>query len=129
MWDGDDARAYLGCAIPDFPNFFCLYGPNTQTAGGSLMFMLETQMYYITSILEQMIDRHIGAVELLESVHRDYNERVDAAHEQMIWTHPGFDTYYRNARGRVVVANPFRMVDYWHMCRQPTLAEYDTEPR
>jgi 4-hydroxyacetophenone monooxygenase len=128
-WDGDDARAYLGCAIPDLPNFFCLYGPNTQTAGGSLMFMLESQMYYIAGVLEQMIDNQVGAVELREQVHREYNERVDAAHERMIWTHPGFDTYYRNSRGRVVVANPFRMVDYWQMCRQPTLDDYQTEPR
>src|SRR5205814_9771081 len=27
-WDGD-ARAYLGITIPGFPNFFVLYGPNT----------------------------------------------------------------------------------------------------
>ena len=66
---------------------------------------------------------------MLESVHREYNEKVDEAHGKMIWTHPGFDTYYRNSRGRVVVANPFRMVDYWAMCRQPKMSEYKTEPK
>jgi 4-hydroxyacetophenone monooxygenase len=86
-------------------------------------------MYYIGGLLQQMIDRKIGAIEVLDSVHREYNERVDAAHENMIWTHPGFGTYYRNDRGRVVVANPFRMVDYWQMCRNPDLAEYRTEDR
>ena len=45
VWDDDDARAFLGLAIPDFPNFFCLYGPNTQPgAGGSLIFVIEMQM-------------------------------------------------------------------------------------
>jgi 4-hydroxyacetophenone monooxygenase len=34
VWQGDDARAYLGLAIPGFPNFFCLYGPNTQFGHG-----------------------------------------------------------------------------------------------
>ena len=28
LWGDDDASAYLGCVIPDFPNFFVLYGPN-----------------------------------------------------------------------------------------------------
>jgi 4-hydroxyacetophenone monooxygenase len=26
-WNGDDAAAYLGLAVPGFPNFFILYGP------------------------------------------------------------------------------------------------------
>ena len=128
-WNGDDARAYLGCAIPDYPNFFCLYGPNTQTAGGSLMFMLESQMYYVVGLLQQLVERKLGALEVRADVHDEYNERVDAAHEHMIWTHPGFGTYYRNDRGRVVVANPFKMVDYWRMCHDPDLSDYVTEPR
>ena len=46
VWDDDDARAYLGLAIPGFPNFFCLYGPNTQPGhGGSLIFVVEMQMH------------------------------------------------------------------------------------
>ena len=128
-WDGDNARAYLGCAIPDYPNFFCLYGPNTQTAGGSLMFMLESQMSYVAGLLHQMAELDLGSLEVRADVHDRYNERVDEAHERMIWTHPGFGTYYRNDRGRVVVANPFRMVDFWDMCQRPDLSEYVTEPR
>src|SRR5258708_38772407 len=39
VWDDDNARAYLGLAVPGFPNFFSLYGPNTQVVhGGSLVF-------------------------------------------------------------------------------------------
>ena len=36
-------------------------------------------------------------------MHDAYNEAVDAEHENMVWTHPGMKTYYRNDRGRVVV--------------------------
>ena len=38
---------------------------------------------------------------------------VDAEHEQMIWTHPGMTTYYRNDAGRVVVASPWTYLEYW----------------
>jgi 4-hydroxyacetophenone monooxygenase len=124
VWDDDDARAYLGLAVPDFPNFFCLYGPNTQPGhGGSLIFVVEMQMHYIMSILQTMIREDIGAVECRRDVHDAYNERVDQAHENMVWTHPGMSTYYRNAKGRVVVNFPFRNVDLFERTRQADLAE------
>jgi 4-hydroxyacetophenone monooxygenase len=128
-WDDDDARAYLGMTIPDFPNLFCVYGPNSQTGhGGSIMFITECQMHYITHLLLQMLSKDIGAVEVRQDVHDAYNDRVDSAHAQMVWTHPGMSTYYRNSRGRVVVNNPFRVVDYWHMTRVAHLDEYLVEP-
>ncbi len=38
------------------------------------------------------------------------------------------ETYYRNSRGRVVVNNPFRMVDFWQMVETANLAEYRVTP-
>ncbi|MDO8211088.1 NAD(P)/FAD-dependent oxidoreductase [Conexibacter sp. CPCC 206217] len=129
-WDDDDARAYLGLAVPDFPNFFILFGPNTQTGhGGSLIGSAEIQLHYVLDMLQQMLRAGIGSVEVRRDVYESYNARVDAAHERMVWTHPGMDTYYRNSRGRVVVNNPFRVVDYWHMTRSGDLADYVIEPR
>jgi 4-hydroxyacetophenone monooxygenase len=129
VWDDDDARAYLGLAVPDFPNFFCLYGPNTQPGhGGSLIFVVEMQMHYIMSILQAMIADGIGAVECRRDVHDAYNEGVDRAHENMVWTHPGMSTYYRNAKGRVVVNLPYRNVDLFERTRHADLAEFVVEP-
>ena len=38
----DGSRAYLGLAVPDFPNFFMLYGPNTNLGHNSIVYMLES---------------------------------------------------------------------------------------
>lgn len=128
VWQGDDARAYLGMTVPGFPNFFCLYGPNLQFGhGGSLLFMLELQMHYLTDLLGQMFANGFGVVECRHDVHDDYNDRVDAAHDAMVWTHPGMDVYYRNSRGRVVVNNPFKVVDFWHMVQHADLDDYQVE--
>ena len=128
VWDDDDARAYLGLAIPGFPNFFCLYGPNTQPGhGGSLIFVVEMQMHYIMDLLRQMASEGIAAVECRQDVHDRYNEAIDEAHEHMVWTHPGMETYYRNSRGRVVVNFPYRNVDLFAMTRSATLADFHTE--
>ncbi|MFP6682892.1 MAG: hypothetical protein VCB07_11915, partial [Gammaproteobacteria bacterium] len=57
-----------------------------------------------------------------------YNERVDSAHENMVWTHEGMTTYYRNTRGRIVVNSPFRNVDFHAMTREAKLSEFIVEP-
>ncbi len=80
------------------------------------------------SLLEGMAQRGWGTIEVKRSVTDEYNDRVDAAHEGMVWTHPGMDTYYRNSRGRVVVNTPFRIVDVWHMTRSADLDQFIGEP-
>lgn len=130
VWNDDDARAYLGLAMPDFPNFYCLYGPNLQPGhGGSLIFVVEMQMRYIMDLLRQMLDQRIGSVECRQDVHDAYNERVDEAHANMVWTHTGMETYYRNARGRVVVNSPYRNATFYDMTREADLSEFIVEPR
>lgn len=129
-WEDDNAKAYLGTVVPDFPNFFTLYGPNLQPGhGGSLIFVVEMQMHYIMDLIKKMAEQKIGALECRSDVHDDYNQRVDDAHEQMVWTHEGMTTYYRNARGRIVVNSPFRNVDYFEMTRAAKLDEFICEPR
>ena len=124
---GDNASAYLGTAIPDFPNLFMLYGPNTQPGhGGSLLFVIERQMHYIMDMLKQMCEQGLSDVEIRSEVHAQYNQAVDAAHEKMVWTHPGMQTYYRNSQGRVVVNFPWRNVDLFEMTKQVNLQEYLT---
>jgi 4-hydroxyacetophenone monooxygenase len=127
-WQDEDARAYLGMTVPDYPNLLMLYGPNAQGGhGGSLIGTAEMQTHYLASLLRQMLERGIGAIEPRQELYDEYSRRVDEAHERMIWTHPGMDTYYRNSRGRVVVNTPWRVVDYWEMTREANLEEYVVE--
>jgi 4-hydroxyacetophenone monooxygenase len=130
VWEDDNARAYLGLAIPDFPNFFCLYGPNLQPGhGGSIMFVIEMQMRYIMDLMKKMLTQEIGAVECRQDVNDAYNQRIDEAHAKMVWTHPGVETYYRNQRGRVVVNSPFKNTTFFEMTRAADLGDFILEPR
>lgn len=129
-WADDDPTAYVGLTVPGFPNFFCMLGPNSGLGhGGSTMFQAECQARYISASVVQMVEGGLGAMEVRQDVHDDYVRRVDAEHEQMIWSHPGMTTYYRNARGRVFSVMPWRLVDYWAMTHDPDLAEYHLTPR
>ena len=129
QWEQDNAQAYLGTVVPNFPNFFTLYGPNLQPGhGGSLIFVVEMQVRYIMDVIQKMLDQDLGAVEIRQDIHDRYNEDVDQAHTQMVWTHPGMESYYRNERGRIVVNSPWRNVDFYAMTREADLSEYLTEP-
>lgn len=128
-WGDDDASAYLGMSTPNFPNLFFMYGPNTNLGhGGSYIFIAECQARYIVDLLRTMVIKGIAAAECRPEVHDSYNQLVDEAHEKMIWTHPGMDTWYRNKDGRVVTNSPWRVVDYWRMTRLPHLDDYSLEP-
>lgn len=124
-WQGDDARAYLGTVVPGFPNFFCLYGPNTQFGhGGSLITILERQTHYLISLLRRMLADGCQVVEVRREVYDDYARSVDAAHAGMIWQASGVKSYFLNSRGRNVVNNPFRIIDFWRMTEAADLSEY-----
>ena len=126
VWEGDDCRAYLGLTVPGFPSLFCLYGPNAAPGhGGSYINTVECQLDYVIDLLEKM--RAVGgaAVDVKPDRYAEYTDRVDDAHRKMVWSQPGVTTYYRNTRGRVVYANPWRIVDYWHMTRSADLEDYE----
>jgi 4-hydroxyacetophenone monooxygenase len=124
-WNDDDGRAYLGMTTPGFPNLFVLYGPNSSLGhGGSYIFVAERSARYIAELLVRMIERDVPSVEVRAEVWRDYVDAVDAAHDRMIWSQPGFSTWYTNSRGRVTANMPWRVVDFWGMTREALLDDY-----
>ena len=92
------------------------------------MFQAECQPRYITACIVEMIENNLASLEVHREVHDTYVEQVDTAHQQMIWSHPGMTTYYRNARGRVVTVMPWRLVDYWKMTHEADLDNYHVTP-
>ena len=125
VWGVDDPRAYLGITVPDYPNMFVLVGPNTFVAhGGSIIYQAECEMRYVTDCIRYMIENGISSVEVQQSVHDEYNERIDAEHDQLVWAHSGLHSWYRNSKGRVFSPMPWRFVDYWQMTHDFNESEY-----
>jgi 4-hydroxyacetophenone monooxygenase len=128
-WNDDDPRTHLGMTTPGFPNLFMMLGPNTFLGhGGSAIFIIETQINYIVKCLVRMIREGIGTIEPRIEPFEAYNASIEAAHENLVFTHRGMNNWYKNSRGRVVTLTPFRLVDYWGMTRDPDFTEYETTP-
>jgi 4-hydroxyacetophenone monooxygenase len=125
-WDDDNATAHLGITVPGFPNMFITQGPSTGLGhGGSAICQAESQARYISAMLANMVEQGIAAVDVKREVHDAYVTEVDKRHAELIWTHPGMSTYYRNRYGRVVSATPFSLVEYWSKTHRPKLEEYE----
>ena len=125
VWGKDDPYAYLSTAVPGFPNLFIIYGPNTGLAhGGSAIFMNECASRYIAGFLTRIIEEDMEVVDVKPEAAADYAARVDAEHNAMVWTAPGLESYYRNSKGRVTSANPWRMVDFWRMTHEADPEQY-----
>lgn len=124
-WGQDDGRAYLGITVAGYPNFFCLYGPNTNTGhGGTVIAGTEMQVQYITQMLAQMIDDDLASVEVRQDVFDAYDDELGDVLGNSIWAHPGMSTYYRNSRGRVVTNSPWKYIDYWRRTHRPDIDDF-----
>lgn len=125
QWGSDDGRAHLGISVPGFPNFFCLYGPNTNTGhGGTVIAGTEMQVQYVTQLIAQIIDEDLATVEVRQDVFDAYDDELGKVLANSIWTHPGMSTYYRNSKGRVVTNSPWKYIDYWRRTHEPKLADF-----
>ena len=89
------------------------------------MYFTELQARYLRDLLATMFDRGITSLAATEEATQQYNALVDEVHGRTVWSHPGFTTYYRNSKGRVIFVEPFLNVEFWEMVRSPDLNDYE----
>ena len=124
QWDGN-ARAYMGITVPNFPNFFMLYGPNTNlVVNGSIIHFSECQVQYVLGCLRMLIVDGHNAMQCKQDVHDAYNQRIDEANLLRAWGASSVNSWYKNDKGRVSQNWPFNLIEYWQQTREPNPADY-----
>jgi cation diffusion facilitator CzcD-associated flavoprotein CzcO len=117
------AEAYLGVAVAGFPNFFILYGPNTNLGHNSIIFMVECQTNYVLALLERMDQKRLTHIEVRAEVQRRYNELLAAKLERTVWN-AGCKNWYTTAEGRNTNNWASFTSSYWWRTRKPDLSAY-----
>lgn len=112
-------RAYLGMAVPDFPNFFMLYGPGTNLAsGGSLIFHSECEVRYVIQCLRLLAERGLATMEPRRDRDDAWYARCQDELKTTVWASPHIaHSFYKNAAGEVHGLSPWRLVDFWAWTR------------
>ncbi|WP_068270584.1 flavin-containing monooxygenase [Aldersonia kunmingensis] len=122
----DGAFAYLGMAVPGFPNFFMLYGPNTNVGSNSVIFVLEAQARYIVRALRHMRRRRKTYVAVRPEAMAEFGRKIDKWMVGTVWT-TRCSSYFRSANGRVVTQWPRSARAFWGMTRRFRPADYYLE--
>jgi cation diffusion facilitator CzcD-associated flavoprotein CzcO len=105
---GDAPYAFLGMTVPSFPNFFLLYGTDTN-GGGSICAQLERQSEVVTRMARRLARRGEGAtVQTRPRIARQYDSWVQRAIKtRRNAFESGCHNYYYSLSGENVTEWPY----------------------
>jgi cation diffusion facilitator CzcD-associated flavoprotein CzcO len=122
---GNGAEAHLGIAVPGFPNFFMMYGPNTNLGHNSIIFMIECQAAYIMGCLRPLLAGEIAALEVTPAAMARFRTRLDRDLARTVWA-AGCRSWYKTADGKITNNWSGFTVAYWWRTRRPDFADFRT---
>jgi 4-hydroxyacetophenone monooxygenase len=118
-WNGE-ARAYLGMCMPGFPNFFCMYGPNTNlVVHGSLILFAESSASYIVQCLRMLLEGKQRSMMVTDEAFNSFNEMTDRENARMAWGASSVSSWYKNDSGRVTQNWPLSIDAFFSMTEKP----------
>jgi cation diffusion facilitator CzcD-associated flavoprotein CzcO len=119
----DGAHAHLGIAVPGFPSLFFMYGPNTNTSGGSIITYEEAQAAYIRQALERVREHGAAAIEVRADIEAASDRELQSRFAGTAWVE--CNSWYRNERGRIVTNWPGYMREYEERVRVLDPTDYE----
>jgi len=82
--------------ITGFPNFFMLYGPNTNLAHNSIVFMIESQIRHVIACLARLGRDGVRTIEVKKNIQQRFNTRIQRRLQKSIWS-KGCTSWYLTA--------------------------------
>lgn len=108
QWSGG-ARAYYGMTVPHFPNLHIMYGPNTNTGGGSIVYFHEVQAKYLREFVDHFVAT--GAPLAVDpEVEAEHDQRIQSELATSVWSQ--CTSWYRTSDGRITNNWPLLAVQY-----------------
>lgn len=117
-------RAHLGISVAGFPNYFVLYGPNTNLGTGSILHMLECQANYIGVMVERLRAGGFSSVVVRQDVMDSYNEQLQKDMKGTAYAQ-NCGSWYTNSDGVVTQNWAGGMLSYWRATSYPVDSEYE----
>ncbi len=124
-WSASGAQAYLGTAVPGFPNFFLLAGPNTGIGHTSLVYMIEAQIRYVIDGLRQMGERGVDSVEVRQTAWQRWSDDVQRKAARTVWNSGGCASWYLDAEGRNTTLWPGYTFAFSERARRFDMVSYE----
>lgn len=124
VWqDTGGAEAYLGITHTGFPNFFMLYGPNTNLGHNSMVVMFEAQVRYLVSCLDALDARDAKTLDVKPEVQKAFNEEMQSRLSETTWAAIE-KSWYMNERGKITNNWAGRTTEYIRRTKRVRPEEY-----
>lgn len=120
-------KNYLGMNIHNFPNFFMMYGPNTNLGHNSIIIMSEAQARYIADCVSNLEKNNWTSLDIKKERMEQYHQSTQARLKNMIWTQID-DSWYKSANGNIPNNYPGRTMEYIKKTKQVNFKDYDIVP-
>ncbi|MFN2375791.1 MAG: flavin-containing monooxygenase, partial [Candidatus Binatia bacterium] len=120
----EGAEAYLGVTVAGFPNFFMLYGPNTNLGHNSIIFMIECQVRYVVGCLEALKKKGAAWLDVKPAVMARFNEQLRRQLAKSVWA-TGCTSWYKTEGGKITNNWSDFTVRYWWRTRRPKLSGFE----
>ncbi|MBJ7354583.1 MAG: NAD(P)/FAD-dependent oxidoreductase [Thermoleophilaceae bacterium] len=117
-WAPTGMRSYLGTLVPNFPNAFLIIGPNTGLGHSSMVYMIESNVEYILSVLDHVEKNSAAAVEVKEQTVANFEDDIVERSKGTVWTSGGCDSWYLDASGRNTTLWPDFTFRFRKLCRE-----------
>jgi 4-hydroxyacetophenone monooxygenase len=119
VWEKDGPRAYLGAMVPDFPNLFTVYGPNSNNFGGfTVVDLLELTAQFALRAIAGLIENGERSVEVSADAYWRFAAILDESEKGMVYLDPRANSYYQNG-GRSSVNGPVDIRRMWRWLNNP----------
>lgn len=118
-------EAYLGIAVPRFPNFFLLYGPNTNLGHNSIIFMLECQIHYVLRAIDRLRRRGDREIEVTQDA-VDRRRRIQKRELARTAWAGRCTSWYKTATGKIINNWSAGTFKYWWLTRRPKARDFTT---
>jgi 4-hydroxyacetophenone monooxygenase len=123
LWATDGPRAYLGMMVPQFPNMFMLYGPNSQPLSGGTGLPIWYMVWsaYAAQCMIRMLEEGHSRVEVKREAYDRYNAALDVEASSLLLMNEYGNpekNYYINEHGRIQVSAPWYGPEFHRMCTQ-----------
>ncbi|MEM7434000.1 MAG: NAD(P)/FAD-dependent oxidoreductase [Myxococcota bacterium] len=119
------AEAFLGITVPGFPNFFMLYGPNTNHGTGSALELIEVQARYAAQAVALLANDEAKQLEVRPEVHDAFCRELDERLAGTVWAN--CSSWYVTESGRVTNQWPGTQNEYRERAGRLNVSDYVTD--
>ncbi len=117
----DHMSAHRTIAVPGFPNFFTLLGPNSGLGHSSIIFMVEAQVRYVMQCLWKLVEYR--TIEPSTAAAARFDAAMQRGLAGTIW-HSGCRSWYQDESGRISTLWPYGTARYWWEMRKVRWSEF-----